>query len=117
MFQCGFCNFKICECITFKVQSSHVPNDSVSVLDFEMCVETLAIVYSTHRRPSPSFQNLYSFGITKKGKMKEMMEVKGEGRLDKVTEKKLRIGNKERKKEREKERKKERKKKDRKKER
>ena len=35
-----------------------------------------------------------------------MMEVKGEGRLDKVTEKKLRIGNKERKKEREKERKK-----------
>ena len=44
--------------------------------------------------------------------MKEMMEVKGEGRLDKVTEKKLRIGNKERKKERkeERERKKERKK-------
>ena len=40
-----------------------------------------------------------------------MMEVKGEGRLDKVTEKKLRIGNKERKKEREKERKEERKKK------
>ena len=39
-----------------------------------------------------------------------MMEVKGEGRLDKVTEKKLRIGNKERKKEREKERKEERKK-------
>ena len=37
-----------------------------------------------------------------------MMEVKGEGRLDKVTEKKLRIGNKERKKERERERKKER---------
>ena len=37
-----------------------------------------------------------------------MMEVKGEGRLDKVTEKKLRIGNKERKKEREKERKEER---------
>ena len=36
--------------------------------------------------------------------MKEMMEVKGEGRLDKVTEKKLRIGNKERKKERKKER-------------
>ena len=33
--------------------------------------------------------------------MKEMMEVKGEGRLDKVTEKKLRIGNKERKRERE----------------
>ena len=40
--------------------------------------------------------------------MKEMMEVKGEGWLDKVTEKKLRIGNKERKKEREKERKEER---------
>ena len=40
--------------------------------------------------------------------MKEMMEVKGEGRLDKVTEKKLRIGNKERKKERKRERKKER---------
>ena len=40
--------------------------------------------------------------------MKEMMEVKGEGSLDKVTEKKLRIGNKERKKEREKERKEER---------
>ena len=40
--------------------------------------------------------------------MKEIMEVKGEGRLDKVTEKKLRIGNKERKKEREKERKEER---------
>ena len=37
-----------------------------------------------------------------------MMEVKGEGRLDKVTEKKLRIGNKERKKERKRERKKER---------
>ena len=37
-----------------------------------------------------------------------MMEVKGEGRLDKVTEKKLGIGNKERKKEREKERKEER---------
>ena len=37
-----------------------------------------------------------------------MMEVKGEGRLDKVIEKKLRIGNKERKKEREKERKEER---------
>ena len=36
--------------------------------------------------------------------MKEMMEVKGEGRLDKVTEKKLRIGNKERKKERKRER-------------
>ena len=47
--------------------------------------------------------------------MKEMMEVKGEGRLDKVTEKKLRMGNKERKKERERGRKKE--KKDRKKER
>ena len=46
--------------------------------------------------------------------MKEMMEVKGEGRLDKVTEKKLRIGNKERKKRekgRKRERKKERKKK------
>ena len=49
--------------------------------------------------------------------MKEMMELKGEGRLDKVTEKKLRIGNKERKKERKRElgrkreRKKERKKK------
>ena len=46
-----------------------------------------------------------------------MMELKGEGRLDKVTEKKLRIGNKERKKERKRElgrkreRKKERKKK------
>ena len=43
-----------------------------------------------------------------------MMEVKGEGRLDKVTEKKLRIGNKERKKRekgRKRERKKERKKK------
>ena len=40
--------------------------------------------------------------------MKEMMQVKGEGRLDKVTEKKLRIGNKERKKERKRERKKER---------
>lgn len=38
--------------------------------------------------------------------MKEMMEVKGEGRLDKVTEKKLRIGNKERKREREEGRKK-----------
>ena len=37
-----------------------------------------------------------------------MMEVKGEGRLDKVIEKKLRIGNKERKKERKRERKKER---------
>ena len=37
-----------------------------------------------------------------------MMEVKGEGRLDKVTEEKLRIGNKERKKGREKERKEER---------
>ena len=37
-----------------------------------------------------------------------MMEVKGEGRLDKVTEKKLRVGNKERKKERKRERKKER---------
>ena len=36
------------------------------------------------------------------------MEVKGEGRLDKVTEKKLRIGNKEGKKERKRERKKER---------
>lgn len=42
--------------------------------------------------------------------MKEMMEVKGEGRLDKVTEKKLRMGNKERKKERERGRKKEKKK-------
>ena len=42
--------------------------------------------------------------------MKEMMEVKGEGRLDKVTEKKLRIGNKERKKERKEERERERKK-------
>ena len=44
--------------------------------------------------------------------MKEMMEVKGEGRLDKVTEKKLRIGNiqKERKREIEKGRKRERKK-------
>ena len=39
-----------------------------------------------------------------------MMEVKGEGRLDKVTEKKLRIGKKERKREREKGRKRERKK-------
>ena len=39
-----------------------------------------------------------------------MMEVKGEGRLDKVTEKKLRIGNKERKKERKEERERERKK-------
>ena len=39
-----------------------------------------------------------------------MMEVKGEGRLDKVTEKKLRIGNKERKKERHEERERERKK-------
>ena len=77
-FSVVFVILKYSECITFKVQSSHVPNDSVSVLDFEMCVETLAIVYSTHRHPSPSFQNLYSFGITKKGKMKEMMEVKGE---------------------------------------
>ena len=42
--------------------------------------------------------------------MKEMMEVKGEGRLDKVTEKKLRIYRKQRKKEREKGRKRERKK-------
>ena len=39
---------KYSECITFKVQSSHVPNDSVSVLDFEMCIEILVIVYSTH---------------------------------------------------------------------
>ena len=50
-FSVVFVMLKYSECITFKVQSSHVPNDSVSVLDFEMCVEILAIVYSTHRHP------------------------------------------------------------------
>lgn len=50
-FSVVFVMLKYSECITFKVQSSYVPNDSVSVLDFEMCVEILATVYSTHRHP------------------------------------------------------------------
>lgn len=50
-FSVVFVMLKYSECITFKVQSSHVPNDSLSVLDFKMCVEILAIVSSTHSHP------------------------------------------------------------------